>query len=86
MADVGRSYRGGDGGAVDGHAIQAAGAAGDGLRRIETDTGKAGRPGTTVKLKIVETAFSARDVGAKRSLVLIVLARLCFDLGRTMKS
>ena len=35
-----------------------AGGGDDWPRRIETDTGKAGRPGATVKLKIAETAFS----------------------------
>ena len=43
--------------------------------------------GATVKLKIAETAFSACDVAAKRPpflilLIVIVLARLCLDVGR----
>jgi hypothetical protein len=47
----------GNGGVADGHAVQAAGR--DWPRRTGTGKGKTGRPGATVKLKIVETAFSA---------------------------
>jgi hypothetical protein len=50
-----------------GPAVQAAAAAGDWLRRIGHGKAKAGRPGATVKLKNVKTAFAACDVGAKRS-------------------
>ena len=59
MADVGRAHRGAMEASRTGHAAQAGGAAGDGLRRIGNGRGKAGRPGATVKLKVVKTAFSA---------------------------
>jgi hypothetical protein len=70
-----------------GPAVQAAAAAGDWLRRIGHGKAKAGRPGATVKLKNVKTAFAACDVGTKRSpflilLVLILLARLGLEMGR----
>jgi hypothetical protein len=70
-----------------GPAVQAAAAAGDWLRRIGHGKAKAGRPGATVKLKNVKTAFAACDVGTKRSpflilLVLTLLARLGLEMGR----
>jgi hypothetical protein len=87
VADVGRAPRGQWRRRGRGPAVQAAAAAGDWLRRIGHGKAKAGRPGATVKLKNVKTAFAACDVGTKRSpflilLVLILLARLGLEMGR----